>query len=107
MLLRVESLQRQDAPGYRLVAERPIFDILRPEGAYKSMRVNLHVIRLAYAPRLSLEYWRSLNDRHLSQKIYNFNIRHFQKKISNLAIDLLTLGVYAPGTQVLIYRSKL
>ena len=38
-----------------------------------------------------------------SSVIINFAIHHFQKK-SNLTIDLLSLGVYALGPQVLTYR---
>ena len=38
------------------------------------------------------------------QKKTNFAVRHFQKKY-NLTIDLLSLGVYAPGPQVLTCRT--
>ena len=36
-----------------------------------------------------------------SQKNENFTIRRFQKNHVNLTIDLLFLGTYAPGSQVL------
>ena len=39
-------------------------------------------------------------------KKFNFAIRHFQKKI-NSTIDPLSLGIYAPGSQVLTYRPQI
>ena len=36
----------------------------------------------------------------------NFAIRHFQKK-SNSIIDLISLGIYAPGPKVLTYRPQI
>ena len=49
----------------------------------------------------------NFNPQLTSQKKSNFAIRHFQKKKSNLTIDLSSLGIYAPGPQVLTYRPQI
>ena len=77
-------------------------------GAVNSMCVFLnHTPSYKEAVEPGYVYIWSPHAQLTSQKKFQFRHLESQKKKSNLTIDLLSLGIYAPGPQVLTYRPQI